>query len=62
MSPENEKSRPGDARDRERERLGIAVAREPVDLRAAGIAEAEQARALVERLAGRVVERRAEHA
>ena len=51
---------PGDARDRKRERLGVALAREAVDRRAAGIAEPEQSRALVERLAGRVVERRAE--
>ena len=50
-----------DARDREVVRLGIAVAREAVDLPAAGIAEAEEARALVERLARGVVARRAEH-
>jgi dihydroorotate dehydrogenase (fumarate) len=35
----------------------IALLREPVDLRAARVAEPEQPRALVERLAGRVVER-----
>ena len=51
----------GDARDRERERRRVAVPREPVDLGAAGIAEPEQPRALVECLPGRVVERRAEH-
>src|SRR3954451_23780950 len=48
---------PRHARDREVEGLGVALAREPVDLRPARIAEPEQARALVERLAGRVVER-----
>ena len=41
---------------------GSPVAREPVDRRAARVAEPEQPRALVERLAGGVVERRAEHA
>ena len=41
---------------REVERVRVALARQPVDLRAARIAEAEQARALVERLAGGVVE------
>ena len=40
--------------------LGVALAREPVDRGPARIAEAEEARALVERLARRVVERRAE--
>ena len=44
-------------RDRERERVGIAVARDPLDLRAARVAEAEDPRRLVERLAGGVVER-----
>jgi len=38
--------------------IRIAVAREPVDLRAPGIPEPEQPRALVERLAGCIVERR----
>ena len=51
---------PGHARDGKRERLRVALTREPVDRRAAGIAEPEQARALVERLAGSVVECRAE--
>ena len=49
---------PGNARDRERVGLGITLARETVELGAAGVAEAEQARTLVEGLAGRVVERR----
>ena len=49
------------ARDGERERLGVALARETVDLRPARVAEPEQPGALVERLAGGVVERRAEH-
>ena len=48
------------ARDREVERLGVALLREAVDRGAARVAEPEQPRALVERLAGRVVERRAE--
>ena len=60
MRPENEKSRPGHAGDGEVVRARVAVAREPVDLAPARIAEPEQARALVERLARRVVERRAE--
>ena len=46
-----------DARDRERERLRIAAAGEPFQLGAAGVAETEQPRALVEGLAGCVVER-----
>ena len=58
MSPENEKSRPGTRATGNVVRLGVAVPRQPVDRRAARIAEPEQARALVERLAGRVVERR----
>src|SRR5215213_7492670 len=45
---------------REVECLRVALAREPVDGRAAGVAEPEQAGALVERLAGGVVERLAE--
>ena len=61
MTPENEKSSPGHARDGERERLGVALAREPVDLGAAGVAEPEQPRALVERLADGVVDRAAGH-
>src|SRR5204862_6580575 len=39
----------------------VAVACKPVDSRAAGIAEAEQPRPLVERLPGGVVDRGAEH-
>src|SRR5919201_6432470 len=46
------------ARDGERVRLRIALACEPVERRAAGVAEAEQPRALVEGLACRVVDRR----
>ena len=49
------RARPGRRTPRDRPRA------QPVDRGAARIAEAEQARALVERLAGRVVERRAEH-
>ena len=48
------------ARDREGERLRVAVAGELLERRAAGERQAEQARALVERLAGGVVERAAE--
>src|SRR5207302_7835636 len=51
---------PGDARDRKVVGLRIAALREHVELASAGIAEAEQAGALVERLARGVVERRAE--
>src|SRR5438270_2996316 len=49
------------ARDRKVVRRWVAVPREPVDLATARVAEAEQPRALVERLPGRVVERRPEH-
>src|SRR2546421_12332538 len=49
-----------DARDREVIGGRIALLRKPVDLGAAGVTEAEQPGALVERLARRVVERRAE--
>ena len=45
---------------REREARGIAVARDELERRASGIAQAEQARALVERLARSVVTRAAE--
>ena len=47
----------GDARDGEAVRGRVAGARQPVERRAAGVAEAEQARALVEGLAGGVVDR-----
>ena len=60
MRPEKEKSSPGTRATGNVERLRVALAREPVDRGAARVAEAEQARALVERLAGGVVERRAE--
>ena len=59
MSPENEKSRPRHARDREVERFRVALTRKPVDRGAAGIPEAEQLRDLVEGLAGSVVASRA---
>src|SRR5438046_1744572 len=52
---------PGHARDREIERGGVPLAGEPVDRRAARVAEAEEPRALVESLAGGVVESRAEY-
>ena len=57
MTPEKEKSSPGTLRDGERERLRVAVAREPVELGAAGVAEPEQPGALVEGLPDGVVER-----
>ena len=59
MRPENEKSSPGTRAIGKVVRLGVALRRQPVDRRSARIAEPEQPRALVERLAGRVVERRA---
>jgi hypothetical protein len=49
-----------DARDREVVGLGVALPCEPIDRRTARVAEAEQAAALVEGLACRVVEGRAE--
>ena len=60
LDPREGEVEPGHARDRERERLGVAHAGEGVDRGAARVAEAEQPRALVERLAGCVVERRPE--
>jgi hypothetical protein len=45
---------------RERDRRGVAVARDAVDVRATGIGQAEQAGDLVERLTRRVVDRLAE--
>src|SRR5919198_974117 len=52
----------GHARDGERVRLRVALAREPVERAAARVAEPEQPRALVEGLAGRVVDRRSDAA
>ena len=49
------------ASDWELEGLGVTLLRQAVDLGSTGIAEAEQPGALVERLAGRVVERRAQN-
>ena len=61
LSPLNEKSKPVVRhRPRERDRVRIAAHREPVDRRAAGVAETEESRDLVERLAGGVVDRLAE--
>src|SRR6266516_2208510 len=51
----------GDARDREVVGVGVALAGQPVELGTARIAEAEQAGALVEGLAGGVVDGRTEH-
>src|SRR5207245_6105934 len=53
---------PGNTCDRKGVRGRVALAREPVDRGAAGIAEPEQPCALVECLTRRVVERRPEHA
>ena len=61
LQPREGQVEAGNARDRERERVGVALPREMVDLRPARVAEPEQPGALVERLAGGVVERRAEH-
>ena len=61
MRPLKLKSSSPGALAREVERLGVALARQAVDRRAARIAESQQTSALVERLAGRVVERLAEH-
>src|SRR4029453_12467254 len=52
---------PGDARDRERERLGVPVPRQPVDRGTAGVTQPEEPRTFVERLPRRVIERRPEH-
>ena len=59
MRPENEKSSPGTRAIGKSYASGSPSARQPVDRRSARIAEPEQPGALVERLAGRVVERRA---
>src|SRR5262249_26090427 len=60
LEPGEGEVEPGHARDRERERGGVALTGKTVDLRPAGIPEPEQPRPLVEGLAGSVVERRAE--
>ena len=61
LSPENEKSNPSPAhRPRERDRGGVAVGASRSIAGPAGIAEAEEPRDLVERLAGGVVDRLAE--
>src|SRR5213075_2757360 len=52
---------PGNARNGEVVRGWIALAGDPVDRGSAGVAEAEQPCAFVERLAGGVVERRSQH-
>ena len=58
FSPAKEKSRPGHARgDREVVGAGIALGGQALERGAAGIGQAEHARALVEGLAGGVVER-----
>ena len=62
MSPENEKSSPGTRATGKSYAVGSpCLASASISL-PPGIAEPEQPRALVERLAGRVVERRPEHA
>src|SRR4029453_6759881 len=60
LEPGEREVEPRHPRDREGECLRVSLARHPVDPRAAGVAEAEQPRPLVERLAGRVVEGRAQ--
>ena len=64
LRPENEKSQPGAAQHRPRQgkTRGIAARRFALDRRPAGIAEAEQLRALVEGLARGIVDGRAETA
>ena len=59
-SPENEKSRPGTRATGKSNAVRVAFLREPIDGRAAGIAEPEQPGALVEGLTRGVVQRRAE--
>jgi hypothetical protein len=60
LEPGEREVEPRYARHRERECVWIAIAREAVDLGTARVVQAEQASALVERLAGGVVERRPE--
>src|SRR5262245_1771390 len=62
LEPGKREVEAGHACDREGVRLGVAVACEAVELGAPGVAQAEQAGALVERLPGGVVERRADAA
>ena len=58
LEPREREVESRDAGDREVERLGIALPGEPVDRGPPRVAETEEASALVERLARRVVERR----
>ena len=60
MTPEKEKSRPGTRATGNRNASGSPCAGERVDLGPARVGQAEQPGTLVERLAGGVVERRAE--
>ena len=60
LQPREREVEAGHARHGEVERVRISFPREQIDLAAAGVAEPEQARALVECLARRVVEGRAE--
>ena len=60
FSPEKEKSSPGTRATGKSKALGVTVCGEPIDRRPARIAETQEPGSLVERLAGRVVERRAE--
>ena len=60
LQPREREVEPRDLGNREREGLSVAVLREPIDRRAARVAEAEQPRTLVERLPRRVVECRPE--
>ena len=62
FTPENEKSSPGTLATGKSYAPASPSSGEAIDRSAAGVAQAEQPSALVERLAGCVVERRAEHA
>ena len=62
LQPGEREIQPGQTlRGREGKRAGITLSRQPLERRAARVAEAEQPSPLVERLAGGVVERLAEH-
>src|SRR3954465_10151040 len=61
LEPREREVEPGHPRDGKVVRAGVSPARNTVDLGAAGVAEPEEARSLVESLPRGVVERRAEH-
>ena len=61
LEPREGEVEPGDPRDRKRVGIRVTGGREPVELPSSGVAEPEEPRALVERLTGGIVERRADH-